>query len=185
VLVALADTHGTDDPRLAGRAAEAVADADLLVHAGDLTTGRVLDALRDRADVRAVHGNADDEAVRERLPRTLVVTYAGVRVAVTHRRRGGATALSLLGRERGADLVVFGHSHRPTVAARSVTLCNPGSHADPRGAPPTHAELRPADAGLDGRVVTRGGDVVERFRVEGGAGRDGGGTGAFGDGPAE
>ncbi|MFB6161753.1 MAG: YfcE family phosphodiesterase [Haloferacaceae archaeon] len=180
MLVAIADTHGTDDPRLAGRTATAVEDADLVVHAGDLTTERVLDALHDCADVRAVYGNADGDAVRDRLPRTRVVTYAGVRVVVTHRRRGGATALSLLGRERGADLVVFGHTHRPTVAGGPVTLCNPGSHADPRGAPPTHVELRPTDAGLDGRVVTRAGETVERFAVEGDAGAAGDGTGRSG-----
>jgi len=60
--------------------------------------------------------------------------YAGVRLAVTHTRRGGATALSLFGRERDADAVVFGHSHRPTFDdSGAIPLVNPGSHAEPRG----------------------------------------------------
>ncbi|MFB6304489.1 MAG: YfcE family phosphodiesterase [Haloferacaceae archaeon] len=168
MLVVLADTHGTDDPRLTGRTAAAVDAADRVVHAGDLTTERVLDALRDRAPTHAVHGNADTEAVRERLPATRTLTHGGARVVVTHTHEGGSTALSLLGRAEGADLVVVGHTHRPSVVEGPPTLLNPGSHAEPRGAPATHAELRATDAGLDGSIRSVDGDVVERFVVRSG-----------------
>jgi hypothetical protein len=166
MLVVLSDTHGDADPRLRGRTATAVSRADRVVHAGDLTAEPVLDALADRAPLLAVHGNADDPAVRERLPPTRTLTYEGVRVVVTHTHDGGATALSVLGRARDADLVVFGHTHRPTVLEGPPTLLNPGSHADPRGGPATHAELRSTAAGLAGAVRTVEGDVVERFEIE-------------------
>jgi predicted phosphodiesterase len=112
--------------------------------------------------------------------------YAGVRIAVTHTERGGATALPLFGRQRGAALVVSGHTHRPTVVAPDggPTLLNPGSHADPRGNRPGHAELwsvgnedvpavaRPADeserdpeSGLVGVLRTPDGEVIDRVRV--------------------
>lgn len=171
VLVVCSDTHGTDDAELTGRTAAAVAEADCVVHAGDFTTGAVLDAFHDAsARLHAVHGNADDAAVRDRLPAARTVTYEGVRFAVTHRRDGGATALSLFGRERGADAVVFGHSHRATVSEGPVTLLNPGSHADPRGGRATHAELTPVageDGVLAGEIRTVDGEVVESFTVEG------------------
>jgi hypothetical protein len=167
VLVVCSDTHGTDHPRLAGRTREAVGAADAVVHAGDFTTEAVFEAFRDRADrFHAVYGNADAPALRERLPASRVVEFAGVRVAVTHRREGGPTGLSLFGRERGADVVVSGHTHRPSVAAGPPLLLDPGSHADPRGNRPAHAELRPRESGgLDGRLVTPEGGTVERFRV--------------------
>jgi hypothetical protein len=180
MLVVCSDTHGTDDARLTGRTREAVAAADLVIHAGDFTTTAVLDEFRDRAArLAAVHGNADTAAVRERLPPAATTTYAGVRVAVTHTERGGATALSLFGRQRGAALVVSGHTHRPTVDTPEVgpALLNPGSHADPRGNRPGHAELWPAgsddapaeapdaEAGLVGLVRTPAGEVLSRFRV--------------------
>jgi hypothetical protein len=170
MLVILSDTHGTDDARLRGRTRDAVRDADAVVHAGDFTTATVLDAFEDAAaTLYAVHGNADDPAVRERLPDARTLTFGGVTVAVTHTRRGGSTALSLLGRERGADVVVFGHSHRPTVVsgAAGPLLLNPGSHAEPRGNRAAHAELRRSASGLEGRLVTPAGDLLESFAVTG------------------
>lgn len=168
MLVVCSDTHGTDDPRLSGRTAQAVDDADLVIHAGDFTTESVLDAFRARADVRPVHGNRDDPAIQERLPPALTVEYGGVRFAVTHDRSGGAPGLAMFGRERGADCVVSGHSHRPGVTeAGELTLLNPGSHADPRGHRQAHAELEPDGDGLRGRLVTVDGDVFERFELSG------------------
>ena len=167
MLTVVSDTHGSTDARLRGRTREAVRGADLVIHAGDFTAVPVLDAFEDASQrLVAVHGNADDPAVRERIPAARTVEYGGVRIAVTHTRRGGATALSMFGRERGADVVVFGHTHRPTVVeGRGVTLCNPGSHADPRGNRPGHIELDPDEGGLDGRLRSPDGAVLERFRV--------------------
>jgi len=167
MLTVLSDTHGTDESRLHGRTLEAVREADLVVHAGDFSTERVLDAfVAESARLFAVYGNTDDLGVRSRLPKARTFAYGGVRFALTHTRRGGPTALALFGRERGADAVVFGHSHRPTVErGRGVLLLNPGSHAEPRGNRAGHAELEPADGGLDGRLVGVDGEVVDRFRV--------------------
>ncbi|MFW5948617.1 MAG: metallophosphoesterase [Halolamina sp.] len=168
MLVVLSDTHATDDPSLVGAAVDAVDDADLVLHAGDFTSEAVLDGFYDVVDdIRAVHGNADDPAVTERLPTATTLEYGGVRIAMTHRRRGGATGLAMFGRERGADLVVSGHTHRPAVDEDgTVTLLNPGSHAEPRGARQSFAILEPTDAGLAGRLQTVGGEVFARFDVE-------------------
>ena len=75
---------------------------------------------------------------------------------------GGPTALSLFGRERDADVVVYGHSHKPTLdASGPVALLNPGSHAQPRGNRAAHAELTPVDGGLRCRLVTPDGEAFE------------------------
>jgi len=168
MLVVLSDTHRTEGTGLVGAAADAVADADLVLHAGDFTTEAVLDAFHDTAaDLRAVPGNRDGPGVTDRLPEATTLSYAGVRIAATHRKRGGATGLAMFGRERGADLVVSGHTHRPVVDQEgSVTLLNPGSHADPRGARQSFAVLEPTAEGLNGRLTTVGGETFERFRVE-------------------
>lgn len=164
----LSDTHGTDDHRLAGAAREAVASADMVVHAGDYSTGAVLDAFRAVApQFRGVYGNTDGPEVRGRVPPATAFDYEGVRIAVTHTREGGHAGLTMFGREKGADLVVFGHSHRPSVDAGSdVTLLNPGSHADPRGNRQSFAVLEPTADGLAGELRTVDGDTFERFAVE-------------------
>lgn len=164
----LSDTHSHDGHELAGAAREAVNRADAVLHAGDFTTTAALDAFHDAAvRLHAVYGNSDEPAVRERLPGVRVVDIAGLTAVLTHRSRSGNTGLEMLGRERGADLVVSGHTHRARVGeADGLVLVNPGSHAEPRGNPASHAELTPVDGGLDGKLVERDGTVLRRFRVE-------------------
>lgn len=172
-VVVLSDTHGTEGARLAGRAREAVAGADHVLHAGDFTTGAVLDAFREAsARLHAVHGNSDAPAVRDRLPAARTVELDGVRFALAHRRDAGRTGLVLFGRQRGADVVVSGHTHRSRFVEGAPALLNPGSHADPRGGPPTHAELDVADGTATGSVRRRDGGVVTRVAVTPDAGRD-------------
>ncbi|WP_049902466.1 metallophosphoesterase [Halococcus agarilyticus] len=170
MIVALADTHGTDGHRLDDRLLEVVREADLVVHAGDLTTEAVLDAFE--AECRAfvaVHGNNATPAVRDRLPAERVVEHEGVRIALTHGDDRDDTGLGLFGRQERADLVISGHSHRPGVVdAGDRTLLNPGSHADPRWNRPAYAELT-TDAEsnhLDGRLREPDGTVFEEFRVD-------------------
>ncbi|QDX40244.1 metallophosphoesterase [Salarchaeum sp. JOR-1] len=169
MIAVVADTHSETGHELAGRTREAVEAASVVLHAGDFTTEAALDAFHDAANrMHAVHGNADTRAVRDRLPAARTVELDGVRVAMTHTERGGETGLAMFGRQRGAPLVISGHTHRPTVTnAGGVVLLNPGTHAEPRGYPVTHAELEPTEAGLSGEIRRQDGTVVESFGVEG------------------
>jgi len=168
MLVVLSDTHRTDGPDLTDHLRETVAGADRVVHAGDVTTPATLSALRAVGPrVDAVHGNADAPELQSRLPAQRTLTYGGVRIAVTHRADGGATGLTMVGREAGAALVISGHTHRPTVVDGDPVLLNPGSHADPRGNRPGYARLSPEDGGLAGELREPDGTLVEAFRVEG------------------
>jgi len=168
MITVLSDTHSRSGHELTGRAAEAVAAADLVVHAGDFLNEAALDAFEAASDrLYGVYGNNATPGVRDRLPAERTFEAEGVRFVVTHGDDRGATGLSLLGRQQAADVVVFGHSHRHAVSdAGEALLLNPGSHARPRGGLPTHAELRPAEGGLDGEIRHRDGSVVKEFRVE-------------------
>lgn len=167
MLVVISDTHATDAHRLRGRTLDAVREADAVIHAGDFYREAVLDDLeRETGAVYGVTGNNDDAALRERLPRERVVGYEGATLAVRHRSRSGTTGLVMFGRERDADLVVFGHSHRPEFDdSGAVPLLNPGSHAQPRGNRPAHAEVTRTTEGLAGELVTPDGGVFEAFSV--------------------
>lgn len=167
MIVVLSDTHRESGHGLTGPVLDAVRSADRVVHAGDFTTPAVVDEfVAETARLEAVHGNADVPAVSERLPSERVFEYAGIRVAVTHRRDGGTTGLALFGRSRNADLVVCGHTHRPAVVETDgVVVLNPGSHADPRGHRAAFAELEPGDAGLTGRLREVDGTVFESVTV--------------------
>jgi putative phosphoesterase len=165
MLVVLSDTHASEDSRLTGRTREAVADAELVVHAGDFCTETVLDAFESACDLRAVHGNNDTAGVRDRVPADRVVEWAALRIAVAHGHEHTDVALSMFGRQSNADLIVVGHSHRPGFADGDPPRLNPGSHAQPRRYRPGHAELERDGDGYAGRIVEPDGTLVESFRL--------------------
>jgi putative phosphoesterase len=137
-LLVLADTHLRGDlSRLPPAVWREVDACDAVLHAGDVVTADLLDALRARRPVHAVLGN-NDHALVGILPDRLALTLAGVRVAMVH--DSGARA----GRERrmrrwfpDADVVVFGHSHEPVDAEGEggQRLFNPGSAVQRRRQP--------------------------------------------------
>lgn len=112
--------------------------ADLIVHAGDLTTMAVLAELQGYGKVAAVQGNVDEDAVRMALPAQLELELAGRRIGVVH---DGGRRIARLERLRRtfphAEAVIFGHSHLPLhdTDADGFQIFNPGSPTDRRRAP--------------------------------------------------
>jgi uncharacterized protein len=120
----IADTHGL----MRREALSALATSDLIVHAGDVGAPDVLVALRGIAPVVAVRGNNDREAWASALPDIARTEIGGARLCVVHDLK----ELRLDPAREGIDVVVHGHSHRPSVERRErVLIVNPGS-AGPR-----------------------------------------------------
>lgn len=141
LIAIISDTHlPRGSRRLPDACVEQMKAADLILHGGDLMRIEVLRELeRLGPPVHAVHGNADDEAVRAELPARDVVEAEGTRIAMTH---NGGPAAGRLERMRkrfpDADAVVFGHSHIPlheTSDDGAFQIFNPGSPTDRRSAP--------------------------------------------------
>ncbi len=168
MIAIFSDTHSGYGHELENEALAAAREADVVIHAGDFTSQAALEAFREECStLLAVHGNADELAVREQLPTERVVDERGVRFAVTHRRDGGETGLAMFGRAHDADVVVSGHTHRPTIVdAGDVLLLNPGSHAQPRGYRPGFAILEPTDEGIVGQLLEPDGTLLEAFEHE-------------------
>lgn len=117
---------------------EALRGADLIVHAGDFSAVSVLEELEALGPpVRAVHGNADEPALRERLPKELVVEGDRARIGVVHAPGPAAGRNERLRRRfPTCDAVVFGHTHLPVVEREEeVWLLNPGSPTERRRGP--------------------------------------------------
>ncbi|WP_049969428.1 metallophosphoesterase [Haladaptatus cibarius] len=169
MITIVSDTHSETGHELTGRTLEAVREADLVVHAGDFTTEAALSAFESESNrLVAVHGNNATPGVLDRLPKVQTFEENGVRFVVVHRHRSGSTGLELLGRERDADVVIFGHSHRHLVEdTGEVLLLNPGSHAQPRGGFRTHLELEPRKEGFGGGVRRGDGELLQEFSVGG------------------
>jgi len=152
-LAIIADTHL---PRGSRRLPEAcvarLRAADVLVHAGDLTTAAVLDELEALGPpVAAVHGNVDEPAVCARLPAERIVESGDARIGLVHDAGPARGRLARMARRfPGADAVVFGHSHIPLHERDPATgfqIFNPGSPTDRRRQPRHTMGVAKADAG--------------------------------------
>jgi putative phosphoesterase len=120
----ISDTHGLVRPA----ALDALADSDLIVHAGDIGTPDVLDALRALAPVVAIRGNNDTAAWAQTLDEVALVPCGQARLHVLHDLK----ALAIDPVAERIAIVVAGHSHRPAHRVeRGVHFVNPGS-AGPR-----------------------------------------------------
>jgi putative phosphoesterase len=109
-------------------ALDALRTCDHIVHAGDIGSAAVLDALAALAPVTAIRGNNDRASWTRGLPADATLEIDGTRIYIVH----DLHTIDFDPRRRGLAAVIAGHSHRPTVAMRNgVLFLNPGS-AGPR-----------------------------------------------------
>lgn len=113
----LSDTHGLLRPEVTAH----LEQADVILHAGDINTRAIVDQLESYAPLYVVRGNNDKEWAAD-LPHSLTCTVAGVRFFMVHNKKDVPKDLA------GADVVVYGHSHRYAQEERDGVLwLNPGS----------------------------------------------------------
>ena len=116
----IADTHGLVRPE----AVEALREANVILHAGDVGGSHVLQELGEIAPVIAVTGNVDLEPWARGLPDRRRLELGGARLLLLHDR----AAVGPDPARKGLQVVVFGHSHQP-LAERTggVLWFNPGA----------------------------------------------------------
>jgi uncharacterized protein len=106
----------------------ALSGSDLILHAGDVGSPDILETLRALAPVVAVRGNVDTVGWGQTLPLTEVIQVGSVAIYMLHILQD----LDLDPATGGFQIVVSGHSHKPSQTAKDgVLYVNPGS-AGPR-----------------------------------------------------
>lgn len=119
----ISDTHGLIRPE----ALRALRGCDLILHAGDIGSAAVLEALQGIAPVTAIRGNNDTGAWAKRIPEVVDLRIEDTNIHMLHSVKDLDAAAA-----RQADAVIAGHSHRPSIGRRAQVLyLNPGS-AGPR-----------------------------------------------------
>ena len=119
----ISDTHDLLRPE----AVEALRDCCCILHAGDVSSQRILNELEPIAPLKVVHGNNDKEWAAH-LPLFLDFELYGLHIYMTHKKRDFPRDLSPY------DLAVYGHSHQysetwlePAHNGKRTLLLNPGS----------------------------------------------------------
>lgn len=121
----ISDTHGLLRPAVF----DALAGVELILHAGDVGSADLLAQLGAIAPVRAVFGNTDPIGATW-LTESLDLDVGGVRIHVQHGHElGRPNPERVWAAYPGADVCVYGHTHRQVVwrAPDGRLVVNPGA----------------------------------------------------------
>jgi uncharacterized protein len=140
----ISDTHGLLRPAVFDR----FDGVDHILHAGDIGPADLLTELEAIAPTTAVWGNTDRPDVRSRTEAVARLELAGRRIALLHGHQlGSPTPEGLRRAIPDADVIVYGHTHRPHEDLHDgVLVVNPGAAGAARfGLPPSVAILELGD----------------------------------------
>jgi putative phosphoesterase len=126
----ISDTHG----RLRNDVFRMFEGVDHILHAGDIGGPDILSALEAIAPVDAVCGNTDDLGMRQYARERVVRELDGRSIVVIHGHQfGSPTPAALAAAFPDADVILYGHTHRPLVQRVSrILIVNPGAAGPPR-----------------------------------------------------
>jgi putative phosphoesterase len=123
VVGVISDTHGLLRPEVL----KIFGSVDLIIHAGDIGTPEVLEELQTLAPAVAVRGNNDHGPWARRFPEFTKIAIGRISVFLIH----DIKEMDLRDSAE-CNVIISGHSHKPSVERRSgVLYLNPGS-AGPR-----------------------------------------------------
>lgn len=128
----ISDTHGRHEAF--DKALEQAGDIDMLLHLGDVEGGEEYIEAVAGCPVCMVAGNNDFFSF---LKKEREFTLAGKKIFMTHGHNYyvsvGTEEIRRAGLAREADIVMFGHTHRPYFEQDDkITILNPGSLSYPR-----------------------------------------------------
>ena len=116
----ISDTHGLLRPE----ALPALAGSDHILHAGAVGDAAILDCLRAIAPLTAIRGNIDTHGPCADLPATEAIELSGCLIYILH----NLADLDLNPQAAGIGVVLYGHSHQPSITHHEgVLYLNPGS----------------------------------------------------------
>jgi uncharacterized protein len=121
----IADTHGLLRPQVF----DVFKEVDHILHAGDIGPTDLLEELTTIAPVTAVWGNTDDWDLRKRLPEIVETRIEGFDFLLIHGHQFGSPTPAILNQAYPrAEVIIFGHTHRPLLTSIDivVTVMNPG-----------------------------------------------------------
>lgn len=159
----ISDTHIPDRAKvLPQKVMEAFSEVELILHAGDLTSPKVIEELETIAPVMAIQGNMDRVNGID-LPKAKVIEAESLKIGLIHGEvypRADSSQLLYLAKELNVDILVSGHSHQPQIEQKDgILLLNPGSPIVPRLADRTVMLLEINNEEVDVEIVKIGSPV--------------------------
>ena len=128
-ILLISDTHSYLDPKLIKH----IEEADEVWHAGDIGSIDVTEEIKKIKTLKAVHGNIDDQVVRNEFPKNLIFMCEDVKIFITHicgQPTNYTKEVKELILEEKPQVFICGHSHILKVMYQKqfeVLHLNPGA----------------------------------------------------------
>lgn len=152
----ISDTHlKKPTPLLEDTVQRYFLDADLVIHAGDLTTPDILEVFRGK-EVVAVSGNNDTPGLKGFLREKEIITAGDFKIGIMHGRGWPMHMGKKISKQfKGVDCLVYGHSHWPASYYRDgVFFFNPGAFSGSLPFPWQRTiGILTIDKGIQGRII--------------------------------
>jgi putative phosphoesterase len=151
-IAVLSDTHAHSIDELSPKVISALAEADLIVHAGDFTSLGFYEDLKKFGEVKAVKGNMDNLDLRAVLPEQEIFTVNGKKIGIIH---GWGSPMGIEEKIKprfsdGVDMIIYGHTHKArNEYIGDIYFFNPGSARDTYG-------ILEIDDTIKGRILKTG-----------------------------
>lgn len=116
-------------------AAEKIKNVDILIHLGDNSSDIEQFKKVFNGEIYVVDGNCD---YRGEYPKELIIDVNSKKIFLTHGDlygvKSGLNNIFYKGKEVGADIVLYGHSHIEVIErVEDILIMNPGSTSIPKG----------------------------------------------------
>lgn len=114
---------------------EKIKNVDILIHLGDNSSDIEQFKKVFNGEIYVVDGNCD---YRGEYPKELIIDVNGKKIFLTHGDlygvKSGLNNIFYKGKELGADIVLYGHSHIECIErVEDILIMNPGSTSIPKG----------------------------------------------------
>ncbi|KAF5066281.1 Calcineurin-like phosphoesterase superfamily domain protein [anaerobic digester metagenome] len=145
-------------------------NVDMILHAGDLVSPDVIDALKEIAPMKCVQGNMDRMYHME-LPESEVMEVEGFKIGLNHGEvypRGDTQQLKYIAMELGVEILITGHTHWSFIKdLGGVLLLNPGSPTVPRLSDPSVMLLEIENQKIDTEIIKIGAPICKSLNFQG------------------
>ncbi|MBL4935189.1 metallophosphoesterase [Clostridium sp. YIM B02515] len=133
----LSDTHiSKDNYKIDELLKKYFNEVDIIIHAGDYKSSKVIETIKKYKPFIGVFGNNDGNAVKELVREKEIIKLNGYKIGIYHGHGEGKSTIDKayeVFKEDKVDIIVFGHSHLPIIKTMNKTLMlNPGSPTSKR-----------------------------------------------------
>lgn len=109
---------------------------DMVIHAGDYKSPKVIQVIENQTRFAGVWGNNDGDSIKSKVKEKEILKINGYAIGIFHGHGENKSTIDRayeVFKDDKVDIIIFGHSHQPIIKTMNrVLMLNPGSPTSKR-----------------------------------------------------